>query len=118
MNQRFSEGSNREFRFRDMHYIKGSLYLKSCHFSYHRHGILVVGTKPYQRGASLGQLLAFLVASPWNSLSLTIILVSLIGLGWTLLYILLSMLVGIISDLLFDRLVANGVLPASTLAEG
>lgn len=77
------------------------------------HGILMVGTKLYQRGASLGQLMAFLIASPWNSLSLTIILISLIGLGYTLLFILLSMLVGIVSGLLFDRLVAGGVLPAN-----
>lgn len=77
------------------------------------HGILMVGAKLYQRGASLGQLMAFLIASPWNSLSLTIILVSLIGLGWTLLFILLSMLIGVISGLLFDRLVANGILPAN-----
>ncbi|MGI9288047.1 MAG: permease [Pseudomonadales bacterium] len=77
------------------------------------HGILMVGTKLYQRGVSLGQLMAFLIASPWNSLSLTVILVSLIGLGYTLLFILLSMLVGIVSGLVFDRLVANGVLPTN-----
>lgn len=44
------------------------------------HGILMVGTKLYERGASLGQLMAFLIASPWNSLSLTIILITLITL--------------------------------------
>ncbi len=77
------------------------------------HGILMVGTKLYRRGASLGQLMAFLIASPWNSLSLTIILVSLVGLGYTLLFIALSMLVGVISGLIFDRLVSNGVLPTN-----
>lgn len=77
------------------------------------HGILMVGTKLYERGASLGQLVAFLIASPWNSLSLTIILVTLIGLGWTLAFIALSMLVGIISGLIFDRLVKKGVLPSN-----
>ena len=35
------------------------------------HGILMVGMKLYQKGASLGQVMAFLIASPWNSLSLT-----------------------------------------------
>jgi len=39
------------------------------------HGILLVAMKLYERGASLGQTLAFLIASPWNSLSLTLILV-------------------------------------------
>ena len=77
------------------------------------HGILMVGTKLYERGASLGQLMAFLIASPWNSLSLTIILVTLIGFGWTLAFILLSMAIGVISGLVFDRLVASGVLPAN-----
>lgn len=77
------------------------------------HGILMVGTKLYERGASLGQLMAFLIASPWNSLSLTIILVALIGLGWTLTFVLLSMAVGIVTGLIFDRLVSKGTLPAN-----
>ncbi len=77
------------------------------------HGILMVGAKLYERGASLGQLMAFLIASPWNSLSLTIILVALIGLGWTLVFIALSMLIGIASGLVFDRLVDRGVLPGN-----
>ena len=38
------------------------------------HGILMVAVKLYERGASVGQTVAFLVASPWNSLSLTIVL--------------------------------------------
>ena len=47
----------------------------------------MVGAKLYERGASIGQLMAFLIASPWNSLSLTIIMVSLIGWQWTLMFI-------------------------------
>jgi uncharacterized protein len=77
------------------------------------HGILMVGTKLYERGASLGQLMAFLIASPWNSLSLTIILVALIGFGWTLVFVLLSMAVGVVTGLIFDYLVAGGKLPAN-----
>ncbi|NIT57757.1 MAG: ATPase, partial [Aliifodinibius sp.] len=38
------------------------------------HGILMVGAKLYERGATLGQTMAFLIASPWNSISLTLIL--------------------------------------------
>lgn len=77
------------------------------------HGILMVGTKLYERGASLGQLMAFLIASPWNSLSLTVVLITLIGWGYTLAFIVLSMLIGIISGMVFDRLVAVQVLPAN-----
>ena len=77
------------------------------------HGILMVGTKLYERGASLGQLMAFLIASPWNSLSLTIILITLIGWGWTLSFVALSMAIGIITGVIFDRLVKAKVLPAN-----
>ena len=80
------------------------------------HGILMVGTKLYERGASLGQLMAFLIASPWNSLSLTIIMVALIGWQWTLVYVGLSLVVGIISGLIFDALVKRGTLPGNPVA--
>jgi len=75
------------------------------------HGILAVGMKLYERGASLGQVIAFLVASPWNSLSLTLMLVGLVGWRWTLGFILLSLLVGMVSGLVFEGLVASGRLP-------
>jgi hypothetical protein len=75
------------------------------------HGILMVGSKLYERGASTGQVIAFLIASPWNSFSLTLILISLIGLSWTLAFIALSMLIAIIAGSLFDALVAKGTLP-------
>jgi hypothetical protein len=75
------------------------------------HGILMVGMSLYQRGASLGQTLAFLIASPWNSLSLTLILAALIGWKWMLLFIALSMVVALITGWLADRLVAAGKIP-------
>ena len=75
------------------------------------HGILAVGMKLYERGASVGQVMAFLLASPWNSFSLTLILFGLIGVGWTLLFILLSLIVGLITGLIFDGLVRRRVLP-------
>ncbi len=74
------------------------------------HGILAVGMKLYERGASIGQVMAFLLASPWNSFSLTLILFGLIGVGWTLLFILLSFVIGIITGLIFDALVRRGTL--------
>lgn len=77
------------------------------------HGILLVGMKLYERGAGLGQVMAFLIASPWNSLSLTVILAALIGWQWTLIFILASMVIALISGVVFNRLVARGVLPAN-----
>ena len=77
------------------------------------HGILMVGAKLYERGASVGQVMAFLIASPWNSFSLTIILFALIGLKWTLFFIVASMLIALFSGWLFDLLQTRGVLPAN-----
>lgn len=77
------------------------------------HGILMVGAKLYERGVSTGQVMAFLVASPWNSFSLTLVLIALIGLQWTLIFIAASMLIAVITGLIFDRLIAEKILPAS-----
>ncbi|BCX47773.1 hypothetical protein HAHE_16810 [Haloferula helveola] len=75
------------------------------------HGILMVGMQLYRKGASLGQTIAFLVSSPWNSLSLTLILIGLIGLKWTLAFVALSMVIGIIAGWVADILVKRGALP-------
>lgn len=75
------------------------------------HGILMVGTKLYQKGASLGQVMAFLIASPWNSISLTLILWALVGFKWMMIFLLTSMLIGIVSGLVFQYLVKIKTLP-------
>ncbi|MBT8043738.1 MAG: permease [Verrucomicrobiae bacterium] len=72
------------------------------------HGILLVAMKLYERGASYGQTLAFLIASPWNSLSLTLILFALIGIKWTLVFIVLSALIAVLTGLLVEMLVKSG----------
>ncbi len=77
------------------------------------HGILMVGAKLYERGATTGQVMAFLIASPWNSFSLTLILIALIGLAWTFVFIVCSLVIGVLTGWLFDRLVARGVLPGN-----
>lgn len=77
------------------------------------HGILMVGMELRRKGASLGQVMAFLIASPWNSISLTLIMFALIGLNWTLAFIALSMLLAITSGWLFDYFEKKGTLPSS-----
>lgn len=77
------------------------------------HGILMVGAQLYKKGASLGQVLAFLVASPWNSLSLTLLLAALVGWKWMFLFIALSMVIGLLTGWVADILVKRGVLPAN-----
>lgn len=77
------------------------------------HGILMVGAKLYERGATTGQVMAFLIASPWNSFSLTLILIALIGLPWTLAFIGLSMAIAVVSGLIFEFFTKKGVLPSN-----
>lgn len=81
------------------------------------HGILMVGMKLYERGASIGQVMAFLIASPWNSFTLTLIMIGLIGLKWTLIFIVGSLIIAWISGWIFDRLVERGVLPKNPHAQ-
>jgi uncharacterized protein len=66
------------------------------------HGILMVASKLYERGASTGQVMAFLVASPWNSFSFTLILFALIGFYWTMSFILISLVMAILVGILFQ----------------
>lgn len=75
------------------------------------HGILMVGAKLYERGASAGQVMAFLIASPWNSISLTLVLWALIGFKWMFTFLVLSMVIGMITGLVFEKLVQREVLP-------
>lgn len=75
------------------------------------HGILMVGAKLYERGASLAQVMAFLIASPWNSLSLTIILISLVGWQWTAIFIIGSAMIALLSGVVFLGLTSSGVVP-------
>ncbi len=77
------------------------------------HGILMVGTKLYEKGASAGQVIAFLLASPWNSFSLTFVLIGLIGFKFTFLFIVLSAAIALSTGLIFDNLVARKRLPAN-----
>ncbi len=77
------------------------------------HGILMVGMKLYERGATLGQTMAFLIASPWNSFSLTLILFGLIGVNWTLLFIFLSLVIAFLTGIIVNHLVERKTLPAN-----
>jgi uncharacterized protein len=77
------------------------------------HGILILAMKVYERGATLGQTIAFLIASPWNSFSLTLILYTLVGGDLTFYFLILSMVIALVTGWIFDELVQRGVLPAN-----
>ncbi len=78
------------------------------------HGILLVGIKLYERGASAGQTMAFLISSPWNSFSLTVMLITLIGWKWTFMFIIFSMAIAILTGIIFELLVKRGILPGNS----
>lgn len=75
------------------------------------HGILMVGAKLYERGASLAQVMTFLIASPWNSISLTFILIALVGLKWTMVFIAASAVIAVATGMIYVGLVKKGILP-------
>ena len=86
----------------------GGITLDMCN-----HGVILIAMQLYKRGASLGQVMAFLIATPWNSLSLAIILASLVGWDIMLLFTALSAVIAFLSGLLFDALVTHKILPAN-----
>lgn len=77
------------------------------------HGVLLVSMQLYQRGLSLGQTMAFLIASPWNSFSLTLILIALVGWKWTLLFTAISLLIALITGVIFSLLEKTGRVSAN-----
>ena len=77
------------------------------------HGVLMVGAKLYERGASLGQVFAFLIASPWNSLSLTIIIGLMMGWGWMVVFILASLVIALVAGLIVEALERAGKVQAN-----
>lgn len=83
--------------------VLAGVFLDLCN-----HGVLMVGAKLYERGASLGQVFAFLIASPWNSLSLTIIIGALMGWGWMVVFIVGSLMIALITGLIVEALEHSG----------
>ncbi len=83
--------------------VLAGVFLDLCN-----HGVLMVGAKLYERGASLGQVFAFLIASPWNSLSLTIIIGVMMGWGWMAVFVLGSLIIALATGLIVEALERAG----------
>lgn len=86
--------------------VFGGLLLDLC-----CHGVLLVAAKLYERGVGLPQVITFLVASPWNSVSLTLVLASLIGIKWTIAYIAGSVVIALLTGVIFQILIKAGIIP-------
>ncbi len=68
------------------------------------HGILMVASKLYDKGVRISQVFAFLIATPWNSFSLMVLLYYLVGFKITLIFTLLSLLIALITGYIVDIL--------------
>ncbi len=81
------------------------------------HGILLVSMQLYRKGLSIGQTMAFLVASPWNSFSTTFVLFALIGVKWTVLFIGGSIVIALATGAIFHLLEKRGIVPPNPYRE-
>ncbi|MFC2091595.1 permease [Elusimicrobiota bacterium] len=73
------------------------------------HGILAISIELYKKGASVSAVIAFLLASPWANIPLTLMLVSFFGLE--ALYIILSaMIVAVITGFVYQFFESTGII--------
>ncbi|MBI3616496.1 MAG: permease [Candidatus Omnitrophica bacterium] len=73
------------------------------------HGCLALSMELYRKGASVPAVITFLLASPWASFSLTLLILSLMG-GAGLLIVVLALLVATVTGFVFQYLERRGLL--------
>ena len=80
------------------------------------HGCLALSLELYRKGASVPAVVSFLLASPWASMSLTFMLLSLFG-AKGLMIIIAALGIAFLTGLLFQRLARRGLIdpPAVTV---
>ena len=73
------------------------------------HGCLALSMELYRKGASVPAVITFLLASPWASLSLTLLILSLMG--WNgLAVVLMALVVAVSTGFIFQWLEGNGLI--------
>lgn len=76
------------------------------------HGCLAISMELYRKGASVSSVITFLLASPWASLPMTLLILSLMG--WKgLLVILVALGIAITTGLIFQKLERSGRLSSN-----
>tara|TARA_Y100000310_G_C20664853_1_gene806893 strand:- start:1189 stop:2325 length:1137 start_codon:yes stop_codon:yes gene_type:complete len=76
------------------------------------HGILAIAMELYKKGASISAVIAFLLASPWANLPITILLFSFFGVK-ALLLVLAAIVIAIITGLIYQILEKNKLIEQS-----
>lgn len=82
-----------------------------------RQSVLLLAMSLYKRGASLGQTVGFLIATPWNSVSLSLILYILVGGEILFRFLVLSMVVAWVAAILVDELIDRGIFKGRSHSE-
>ncbi|MDD3374531.1 MAG: permease [Candidatus Omnitrophica bacterium] len=73
------------------------------------HGILALSIQLHKKGASTPSVVAFLLASPWANLPLTIMLIGFFGLAQALYIILVAIFIAIVTGFIFQFLESKGL---------
>ena len=73
------------------------------------HGCLALSLELYRKGASVPAVVSFLLASPWASMSLTLILLGLFGLRGVVI-IIGALVIAFLTGLIFQRLARRGLI--------
>ena len=76
------------------------------------HGCLALTIELYRKGASVPAVVSFLLASPWASMSLTFLLLSLFGVQG-MLFVIASLLIAIATGFIFQRLAARNLIESN-----
>jgi uncharacterized membrane protein YraQ (UPF0718 family) len=76
------------------------------------HGILAIAIELHKKGASVPAVIAFLLASPWANLTITIMLIAFFGLK-ALLLVLAAIIIAIITGLIYQVLDKKGLIEKS-----
>ncbi len=72
------------------------------------HGILALSMELYKKGASTSSVIAFLLASPWAGLPITLLLISLFGLLKALYVIAAALVIAVTTGLIYQILESKG----------
>jgi uncharacterized membrane protein YraQ (UPF0718 family) len=76
------------------------------------HGILAISIELYKKGASIPSVIAFLLASPWANLTITIILFGFFGIK-ALLFVMFAIVIAIITGFIFQILEKKSLIEKS-----
>jgi len=74
------------------------------------HGILALSIELHKKGASNPSVVAFLLASPWANLPVTIMLIAFFGLAKALYIILSALFIAIVTGLIYQVLESKGII--------